>query len=80
VVGRLGGDEFAVILVQAEAEAAQAKADALVALIAAEPVVFEGRAIALGASAGVRAWEPSLDPARWLAEADAAMFVAKGLR
>ena len=78
VVARLGGDEFAVLLAQAEADAASAKAHALVAELEREPVVFEGRAMAVRLSAGVRAFEPGLTPARWLAEADAAMFVRKG--
>lgn len=80
VVGRLGGDEFAVILAQADQPAGSAKARNLVEIIRAASVVFEGQAIPLKASAGVRAFEPGLDPAQWLAEADAAMFLHKGLR
>ena len=80
VVGRLGGDEFAVLLAQADTASGEAKAAALTALIADSAVVFEGHAIALSASAGVRAYEPGLDAARWLAEADAAMFVRKAGR
>ena len=78
VVARLGGDEFAVLLAQAEADAAVAKARSLVAELERDPVVFDGRAIAVRISAGVRAFEAGLTPARWLAEADAAMFVRKG--
>ncbi len=80
VVARLGGDEFAVLLAQAEAEAARAKAASLVAALEREPVGVEGAAIMLSISAGVRAYEPGMEPARWLAEADAAMFVRKGSR
>ncbi|WP_254062719.1 GGDEF domain-containing protein [Caulobacter sp. S45] len=80
VVGRLGGDEFAVILAQADGPAAMAKAQSLTEIIGAAPVVFEGELIPLKASAGVRAYEPGLEPTRWLAEADAAMFLRKGLR
>ncbi|MGC1303617.1 MAG: GGDEF domain-containing protein [Caulobacteraceae bacterium] len=80
VVGRLGGDEFAVILAQADQPAAAAKARGLVEIIRSTPVVFEGQSIPLAASAGVRAYEPGLEPAQWLSEADAAMFVHKGLR
>ena len=78
VVGRLGGDEFAVILAQAEQAAATTKAVNLVEIIRSTPVVFEGRSIPLMASAGVRAYAPGLEPAQWLAEADAAMFIRKG--
>jgi diguanylate cyclase (GGDEF)-like protein len=80
VVARLGGDEFAVLLAQAEADAARAKASALVVELEREPVGVDGRAIPVRLSAGVRAFEPGLTPARWLAEADAAMFVRKGER
>ncbi len=78
VVGRLGGDEFAVLLAQAEAGAGAAKARSLTAALEGELVVFEGRTIAVRLSAGVRAYEPGLTPAQWIAEADAAMFVRKG--
>ena len=78
VVARLGGDEFAVLLAQAEAAPAAAKARSLTAALEDEPVVFEGRAIPVRLSAGVRAYEPGLTPAQWIAEADAAMFMRKG--
>lgn len=80
VVGRLGGDEFAVILAQAGREAAETKAADLQARLEAEPVVFQGQAIPLRASFGVRTFEPGLSAAQALAEADAAMFLRKGER
>lgn len=80
LVGRLGGDEFAVILAQAGEEAAQAKAADLARIIEAEPVAFEGRSIPLRLSFGVRTFEPGSGAAQVLAEADAAMFLAKGGR
>lgn len=80
VVARLGGDEFGVLLSQADGDDAAAKARALVAELEAEPVGFEGRTIGLRLSAGVRDYEPGLTPARWMAEADAAMFLRKGAR
>ena len=79
-VARLGGDEFAVLLAQADHDAAAAKAASLVQELEREPVVAAGQAIAVQVSAGVRSFEPGLTPARWLAEADAAMFVRKGAR
>ena len=78
LVARLGGDEFAVLLAQAAPDTALAKARSLVAELQAEPVVFAGRSIPVRVSAGVRAFEPGLTPAQWIAEADAAMFVRKG--
>jgi diguanylate cyclase (GGDEF)-like protein len=80
VVGRIGGDEFAVILVQAEQAGAEGKAAELQRLIEAEPLAFGEEAIPLRISYGVRTFEPGLDPARMMAEADAAMFVRKGGR
>ena len=80
VVGRLGGDEFGVILAQANKEAAEIKAASLVDEIERAPVIIGGRAVQLGASFGVRPFEPGLDAARMMAEADAAMFISKGAR
>ena len=80
VVGRLGGDEFGVILAQANRDAAEIKAASLVEALERAPVVFEGRAIQLGASFGVRTFEAGMDVARMMAEADAAMFLRKGER
>jgi diguanylate cyclase (GGDEF)-like protein len=80
VVGRLGGDEFGVILAQAGREAADAKALDLQKRVEAEPLVFDGKAIPLRLSYGVRTFEPGMEAARMLAEADAAMFLRKGGR
>jgi diguanylate cyclase (GGDEF)-like protein len=80
VVGRLGGDEFGVILAQADREQAGIKAASLVEELEKAPVIFEGRAIRLGASFGVRAFEKGLDALQMMAEADAAMFIRKGER
>ena len=46
----------------------------------AGPMVFGGQAIPLRLSYGVRAFEPGLEAAQMLAEADAAMFLRKGRR
>jgi len=80
VVGRLGGDEFGVILAQAGREAAEIKAAALAKAIERSPAVVDGRRIPLGASFGVRPFEAGVDAAQIMAEADAAMFLAKGRR
>ncbi|MCP6530471.1 hypothetical protein NL480_27560, partial [Klebsiella pneumoniae] len=60
--------------------AALAKARQLQALVEAEPLVAAGRTIPLKLSFGARAFEPGLDVATMLAEADAAMFLNKGER
>lgn len=80
VVGRLGGDEFAVILVQAARDAAEAKAKDLQQRLEAEPVSFQGDAIPIRISYGIRTFVAGMDAAQMLAEADAAMFMRKGLR
>jgi diguanylate cyclase (GGDEF)-like protein len=80
LVGRLGGDEFAVILAQAGREAAAAKAVDLQRRIEGEPVVFGGASIPVRLSYGVRTFEPGMEAAQMLAEADAAMFLRKAGR
>ncbi len=59
---------------------AEAKAADLQRRIEAEPLGFDGQAIPLRISYGVRAFEPGLEPGQALAEADAAMFLRKGGR
>ena len=80
LVGRLGGDEFGVILAQADNAAAAVKAASLAQQIEAETILFEGRRVRVGASFGVRTFEKGVDAAQMMAEADAAMFVRKGVR
>jgi diguanylate cyclase (GGDEF)-like protein len=77
VVGRLGGDEFAVILAQADLGAAGAKAAALAAAVAAEPVQCGEWLAPIRVSYGVRQIDPDADAERLLAEADAAMYARK---
>ncbi len=80
VVGRLGGDEFAVLLAQAPLADARAKADDLAARVREAVVAHEGRRVPVSASFGVRALDPARTPAELLAEADAAMYLAKAAR
>jgi diguanylate cyclase (GGDEF)-like protein len=77
VIGRIGGDEFAVILIQADAATATAKAASLAAIIEAEPVQFGEWSAPLRVSYGVREIDPEADPETSIAQADAAMFVNK---
>ena len=77
IVGRLGGDEFAVILVQADLAAAQAKAAALAAAIADQPVQCGEWLSPVKVSYGVRLIEPDVDAEQILAQADAAMYARK---
>jgi diguanylate cyclase (GGDEF)-like protein len=80
VAGRLGGDEFAVILSQANEDTAAQKGRALSEAIASIALSFEGHRVQLGASWGVRAYEPDMTADQMLAEADAAMFLRKAGR
>jgi diguanylate cyclase (GGDEF)-like protein len=77
IVGRLGGDEFAVILVQAEAGPARAKAEALMEVLAQVPVSLDGAEIHVRATCGVCDLKPGMDAEHALALADAAMFLRK---
>ncbi len=80
VVGRLGGDEFGVILSQADADAARAKADTLAAAIMSQPLEWEGRRLDVKVSCGCYAFSggESVDDA--LAAADHAMYRQKKSR
>jgi len=80
IVGRLGGDEFAVILAQADKGSATSKAESLKRLIEGEPAGYDGRAIPLKVSFGVREYEKGVGAAELLAGADAAMFLNKSTR
>ena len=77
IVGRMGGDEFAVILVQADAQTAEAKAQALARAVEAQPVdIGEGRA-ALRVAYGVCEITEDLEPEEIVARADAVMYARK---
>ena len=80
VVGRLGGDEFAVILVQSDGFQAEAKAAALAQALGAEPIDGLEPGARLSASWGVAELRAGLAPEALLAEADAAMYMAKRSR
>ncbi|MFT4090823.1 MAG: GGDEF domain-containing protein [Asticcacaulis sp.] len=76
-VGRIGGDEFAVLLRHADAEIARAKAYKLAAELELGTFAFDGLYLKTGGSFGIRAFEGHHSAEAWLAEADAAMFIAK---
>lgn len=77
IAGRLGGDEFGVILAQTDEPQAQAKAAALAAAIAAEPLHWGETTIALSAAYGVYAFAGGDDPQRAIEAADRAMYEQK---
>jgi diguanylate cyclase (GGDEF)-like protein len=77
IIARLGGDEFAVILNRAGRAAAESKAESLATAV---ENAHAGPGGPIRLSYGVRAFEPGMEAARMLAEADAAMFVRKGDR
>jgi diguanylate cyclase (GGDEF)-like protein len=79
-VARIGGDEFAVLLWNLSADAARNKALALERAIAATTVAWDGRRLAVGATAGVAELAPDQDIAGLLARADAAMYSRKRKR
>lgn len=77
IVGRMGGDEFAVILVQADRQTAEAKAQGLAEAVERAPIRFGEWSAPLHISYGVREISPELDAEALVAEADAAMFIRK---
>ena len=80
VVARIGGDEFAVILVQADAQVAEAKAASLATAIMAEPVRIGEWSAPLHLSYGVSLVDPDASPEAVIAAADAAMYARKRAR
>ena len=80
IIGRMGGDEFGVILVQADAATARAKAESLSQAIEASPIEFGAWSAPLHISYGVREITFDIEPEALVAEADAAMFAAKRAR
>jgi diguanylate cyclase (GGDEF)-like protein len=77
IVGRLGGDEFGVILFNADAETAHAKAASLTAGIAADPIVYDNETLELGVTFGTYTFSGKEDPVEAIAAADEAMYARK---
>ncbi len=77
IVGRMGGDEFAVVLVQATAMTAQAKAEALARTLEQAPIQFGDWSAPLHLFYGVCEIPHEGEPEAIVAQADAAMFIRK---
>jgi diguanylate cyclase (GGDEF)-like protein len=77
IVARIGGDEFAVLLWNLSPADARNKSLALERAVAAMSVPWEGRRLAVGATAGVAEFPADRDIAGLLARADAAMYARK---
>lgn len=74
MVARLGGDEFALLLTQAETGQAARKAEALAAMIAEQPLFWQGQEIPLSISWGVTPINGIEDEEQVLESADRAMY------
>ena len=77
VVGRLGGDEFAVLLLHADRDGANQKAEGLKAAVCGEPIWCDGARFHIGVTYGVREIAGADSPEQALAEADAVMYLRK---
>lgn len=77
IVGRLGGDEFAVVLQRATTEQAQIKADEFMERVGAQPLIHEGKRIAVSISAGVSGFERGDTVVDVMERADRAMYRRK---
>jgi diguanylate cyclase (GGDEF)-like protein len=77
VVGRLGGDEYAVILSQADAQTAAAKAASLAQAVATEPIDWDGDRINVTLSYGVHTFAGGEPVEQALDAADRAMYARK---
>jgi diguanylate cyclase (GGDEF)-like protein len=80
ILGRLGGDEFALILVQADAATATAKAAALADVVEREPLRFGEWTAPVRVSFGVSEITPDAESEALIERADAAMFASKRQR
>jgi diguanylate cyclase (GGDEF)-like protein len=79
-VGRLGGDEFGVILTQTDRATAAAKAEALAALVAADPVAWRGGTFVANVACGVVEIAKGLSADEALESADNEMYRVKRRR
>lgn len=78
LAARLGGDEFALLLYRTDAHAAAHFAGHLLERVAAAPVEFQGRPIALGVSIGLAGIGDRIEDVEQLyAAADRALYEAK---
>jgi diguanylate cyclase (GGDEF)-like protein len=80
VIARLGGDEFALLLWNLSETDARAKAASLEQAVDELSLVFRGREISAGASAGVAILGTHAEAGKALEEADSAMYVRKAQR
>lgn len=80
IVGRMGGDEFGVILVQADQQVAETKAQALARAIEHEPLRFGDWSAPMHVSWGVKEITETSEPEALVAAADAAMYANKRAR
>ncbi len=80
VVGRLGGDELGVLLVQTDQTLAEQKAAQLAAAVAAKPLLWQGKEIALSIAYGVYSFVGGENAGDALDAADRAMYQAKRQR
>ncbi len=80
VVGRLGGDELGVLLVQTDETLAQQKAAQLAQAVAAKPLLWQGKEIALSVAYGIYSFNGAEKAGDALDAADRAMYEAKRQR
>ena len=77
LVGRFGGDEFVAILAAELDPAALRAAAERIRAAAGQPVICDGRPVAVTVSVGAAVARPEDDSAALLARADAALYRAK---
>lgn len=80
MVARIGGDEFGLILDHVDEMAAQAKAEALVATVASEPVDLGRATVGVSVTAGLAMVRAGDAVETVLARADAAMYAQRSER
>ena len=78
VVGRMGGDEFGVILMHADATAAERKASRLAEAVRSCPIRWQDADLSVGVAYGYSVLSGSEDAKDALAAADRSMYRVKG--
>jgi diguanylate cyclase (GGDEF)-like protein/PAS domain S-box-containing protein len=78
LVGRMGGEEFVLLLTETSTDDAMIGLERLRANIAALNIEHEGKSIRVSTSIGATAWRNTFESVdAWMAEADAALYLAK---
>ena len=79
LAARVGGEEFAVLMPSTTAEEARIPLERIRQMLAERVVELDGQSVSVSVSIGLCEWREGVDsPDAWLAQADQALYAAKG--